>query len=161
MGWLHKLSTAQPRARQVDRVGSGEVPLAGPYDGPGIAPAPAGDDPKERVAVQLCVPGAISASKGMMLTGHPAARTVAVAGRSVPGNEGIVAFVPVAPGMDKAGSRGWLHGRPAGDKIRQHVLIVDEFSTAPTRKILKHKLLAADVPLLEAHDRGLETEPSA
>lgn len=96
-----------------------------------------------------------------MLTRHPAVRQAAVVGRTVPGNEEIVAFVLAAPGVDEVGLKGWLHGHLTGYKIPQHIFIVGEFPTAPTGKILKHKLLPTYAHLLDARDRGLETEPSA
>jgi acyl-CoA synthetase (AMP-forming)/AMP-acid ligase II len=87
-----------------------------------------------------------------MLTRHPDILQAAVVGRSVSGNEEILAFLLTNGGLSERDVKAWLHDRLVGYKIPQHVLIVDSFPTAPTGKILKHKLTEVYADLLEMRD---------
>ena len=87
-----------------------------------------------------------------MLTRHPDIRQAAVVGRNVHGNEEILAFLLSSGSLSEADVRAWLHDRLVGYKIPQHFLIVDSFPTAPTGKILKHRLTEVYADLLEARD---------
>lgn len=87
-----------------------------------------------------------------MLTRHPDILQAAVVGRNISGNEEILAFLLTNVGLSEVDVKAWLHDRLVGYKIPQHVLIVDSFPTAPTGKILKHKLTEVYADLLETRD---------
>lgn len=55
-------------AARAGAIASGEVLIAGPFEGPGTAPEPVEDDPRQRVAALLYTTGTTSAPKGVMLT---------------------------------------------------------------------------------------------
>ena len=76
-----------------------------------------------------------------MLTRHPDVSQAAVVGRLNGSNEEILAFVMARDGLTEAALADWLRPRLAGYKQPQHVVIADSFPTAPTGKILKHKLI--------------------
>ncbi|APX90787.1 hypothetical protein BV394_14575 [Brevirhabdus pacifica] len=77
-----------------------------------------------------------------MLTRHPLVSQAAVVGRSVQGDEEILAFViPGGDGTPAPGAlRDWLAERLVAYKLPQHIFVVEEFPTAATGKILKHRL---------------------
>jgi acyl-CoA synthetase (AMP-forming)/AMP-acid ligase II len=77
-----------------------------------------------------------------MLTRHPQVRQAAVVGRSVKGDEEIVAFLLVEPDLEPDDLREWLKERLVAYKVPQHLIFVEAYPTAPTGKILKHRLLA-------------------
>ncbi|MGE4611934.1 MAG: AMP-binding protein [Paracoccaceae bacterium] len=87
-----------------------------------------------------------------MLTRHPNILQAAVVGRNISGNEEILAFLLTNGGLSEVEVKAWLHDRLVGYKIPQHVLIIDSFPTAPTGKILKHKLTEVYADLLETRD---------
>jgi len=87
-----------------------------------------------------------------MLTTHSGILMAAVVGRQIQGNEEILAFLLVSGDLGEASVKAWLKERLVGYKIPQHVLIVDSFPTAPTGKILKHKLTEVYAALLDARD---------
>lgn len=76
-----------------------------------------------------------------MLTQHPAIAQAAVVGRAVKGDEEIIAFILAEEGLTEAEVKDWLHTRLVAYKIPQHIRIVPGYPTAPTGKILKHKLI--------------------
>ena len=76
-----------------------------------------------------------------MLTRHPQVRQAAVVGRPVKGDEEIVAFLLTEPDLDPDDLRDWLKERLVAYKVPQHLILVEAYPTAPTGKILKHKLL--------------------
>lgn len=76
-----------------------------------------------------------------MLTRHPAIRQAAVIGRQVPGNEEILAFLLTDGSVSVSEVTDWLKDHLAAYKVPQRVLVVDEFPTAPSGKILKHRLI--------------------
>jgi len=85
-----------------------------------------------------------------MLTRHPNILQAAVVGRTVDGDEQILAFLLVNSPLTGDEVKLWLRDHLVAYKIPQHVLIVDSFPTAPTGKILKHKLTAVYAGLLAA-----------
>lgn len=90
-----------------------------------------------------------------MLTRHPGILQAAVVGRSIPGNEEILAFLLTDGNLSVDDAKNWLRDHLIAYKIPQHFLIVDSFPTAPTGKILKHKLVEVFADLLERTDRNL------
>jgi acyl-CoA synthetase (AMP-forming)/AMP-acid ligase II len=78
-----------------------------------------------------------------MLTRHPEILQAAVVGRSVSGNEEVLAFLLTSGNITEAEAKEWLRNHLVAYKIPQHVFIVDSFPTAPTGKILKHKIVDA------------------
>ncbi|MEM8665070.1 MAG: 3-hydroxyacyl-CoA dehydrogenase NAD-binding domain-containing protein, partial [Pseudomonadota bacterium] len=76
-----------------------------------------------------------------MMTRDPAVLQAAVVGRPVKGNEEIVAFA-LAPGARAADIAARLREKLTAYKVPQHIVLVDAFPTAPTGKVLKHKLLS-------------------
>jgi acyl-CoA synthetase (AMP-forming)/AMP-acid ligase II len=75
-----------------------------------------------------------------MLTRHPDVYQAAVIGRSVPGNEEILAFLLTNGCVNETALKSWLRDRLVAYKIPQHIFVVEAFPTAATGKILKHKL---------------------
>ena len=87
-----------------------------------------------------------------MLSKHPSVYQVAVIGRSVPGNEEILAFVKASGEVTEAELRAWLKERLVAYKVPSHVFLVDAYPAAATGKILKHKLLAHFAEVIAARD---------
>ncbi|MEJ6502611.1 MAG: class I adenylate-forming enzyme family protein [Rhodobacterales bacterium] len=88
-----------------------------------------------------------------MLTRHPKILQAAVIGRTVSGDEQILAFLLVNSPLAGDEVKFWLRDHLVAYKIPQHVFVVDSFPTAPTGKILKHKLATVYAGLLEAIDQ--------
>jgi acyl-CoA synthetase (AMP-forming)/AMP-acid ligase II len=86
-----------------------------------------------------------------VLNEHPAVVQSAVIGRSVPGNEEVVAFVQVLPGSTVTPSDLMAHAARllTAYKRPSEIIIVDELPAASTGKILKHRLADA------ARDRAI------
>ncbi|MEO1105814.1 MAG: AMP-binding protein, partial [Pseudomonadota bacterium] len=96
-----------------------------------------------------------------MMTEDPAVLQAAVVGRALKGNEEIIAFA-LAPGAREADIRARLRANLAPYKVPQHIVLVDAFPTAPTGKVLKHKLLthfADRLATLGQTARTTETAP--
>ncbi|WP_298495304.1 class I adenylate-forming enzyme family protein [uncultured Maritimibacter sp.] len=55
-------------ATSLGSMATGELLVAGPFDGPGTAPEPVSDDPTRQVAALMYTTGTTSAPKGVMLT---------------------------------------------------------------------------------------------
>jgi acyl-CoA synthetase (AMP-forming)/AMP-acid ligase II len=87
-----------------------------------------------------------------MLSKHPNVYQVAVIGRSVPGNEEILAFVKASGAVSEAELRAWLKERLVAYKVPSHVFLVDAYPAAATGKILKHKLLGHFAEAIAARD---------
>ncbi len=87
-----------------------------------------------------------------MLSKHPSVYQVAVIGRSVPGNEEILAFVKASGDVSEAELRAWLKERLVAYKVPSHVFLVDAYPAAATGKILKHKLLGHFAEVIAARD---------
>ena len=87
-----------------------------------------------------------------MLSKHPNVYQVAVIGRSVPGNEEILAFVKASGAVSEAELRAWLKERLVAYKVPSHVFLVDAYPAAATGKILKHKLLGHIAEAIAARD---------
>jgi len=77
-----------------------------------------------------------------MLTRHEAVYQAAVVGRPIKGNEEIIAFVLTNGAVDGPTLQAWLRERLVAYKVPQQVIVVTQYPTAATGKILKHKLLA-------------------
>jgi acyl-CoA synthetase (AMP-forming)/AMP-acid ligase II len=77
-----------------------------------------------------------------MLTRHPDILQAAVVGRQIKGDEEVLAFLLTSGDIGEGEVEHWLRARLAAYKIPQHLIIVDNFPTAPTGKILKHKLIS-------------------
>lgn len=77
-----------------------------------------------------------------VLSSHPSVSIAAVVGRTLEGNEEIVAFVQPAPdvAIDVPELLGYVRERLAGYKIPAQVIVMDELPAAPSGKILKHQL---------------------
>lgn len=84
-----------------------------------------------------------------MLTKHPNVFQAAVVGRPVAGDEEICAFVMTDGTVTPDQIKAWLHDRLTGYKVPQRLIIVDEYPSAATGKILKHKLLDSFASQLE------------
>ena len=96
-----------------------------------------------------------------MLTRDPVVLQAAVVGMAAGGEEQILAFV-LAPGGDAEAIRARLRSSLAPYKVPQHLFVVDEFPTAPTGKILKHKLVSHFADLIGerlAHSPPERQEP--
>ncbi len=85
-----------------------------------------------------------------MLTRHRDVLQAAVVPRATGGNEEVLAFVMARPGLTESALAGWLRDRLAPYKQPQHILIVGSFPTAPTGKVLKHRLVTHFADLLAA-----------
>ena len=74
---------------------------------------------------------------------HPQVVQCAVVGRMVAGDEKVVAFVRAAPGQapEVAELRRFVAERLTGYKRPSQIVVAQDLPTAPTGKILKHKLL--------------------
>jgi acyl-CoA synthetase (AMP-forming)/AMP-acid ligase II len=77
-----------------------------------------------------------------MLTRHSDILQAAVVGRQIKGDEEVLAFLLTSGGASEEEISHWLRARLAAYKMPQHLIIVDNFPTAPTGKILKHKLVS-------------------
>jgi len=77
------------------------------------------------------------------LTEHPDVTVAAVIGRSVVGNEEVLAFVKVAPNckLKVEDLREYLKDHLAPYKRPSHIIVTKDLPAAPTGKILKAKLL--------------------
>ncbi len=84
------------------------------------------------------------------LSGCPGVVQVAVAGRAVPGNEEVVAFVLSDGSLTEAALRAWAAERLAGYKRPQHVILVDEMPMTAAGKVRKPALLALHADRLPA-----------
>lgn len=84
---------------------------------------------------------------------HPDVTQAAVVGRATGGNEEVLAFVQTTAPLREATLQDWLRTRLAPYKIPARILVVDSLPTAPTGKILKHRLLDVFAPEL-----GLDAE---
>lgn len=73
------------------------------------------------------------------LTAHPSVMEAAVVGRSVPGNEEVVAFVTAAPGqqVDSAALCGFARGTLTAYKVPSEIIVIDAMPIGPTGKIQK------------------------
>jgi acyl-CoA synthetase (AMP-forming)/AMP-acid ligase II len=80
-----------------------------------------------------------------VLNEHPAVVQSAVIGRSVPGNEEVVAFVQLLPGSTVTPSDLMAHATRllTAYKRPSEIIIVDALPAASTGKILKHRLADA------------------
>lgn len=89
------------------------------------------------------------------LNDHPAVVQAAVIGRSVAGNEEVLAFVqPRAPGSVPVDAlRAFAAERLAGYKRPSRIFLVESLPAAATGKILKHRLLSEFAVLLEGDER--------
>ena len=86
-----------------------------------------------------------------VLNEHPAVVQSAVIGRSVPGNEEVVAFVQLLPGSTVTPSDLMAHAARLLTPYKRpsEIIIVDGLPAAATDKILKHRLADA------ARDRAI------
>ncbi|MEM0921476.1 MAG: AMP-binding protein [Pseudomonadota bacterium] len=84
---------------------------------------------------------------------HPDVAQAAVIGRPSQGDEEVLAFVQTTAPVSQQALQDWLRTDLAPYKIPTRILLVDTLPTAPTGKILKHRLL--DV---FASELGLDTE---
>ena len=77
-----------------------------------------------------------------VLNTHPEVSLSAVVGRSVPGNEEVVAFVQLRPGVATTAQdlAAYAAGRLASYKRPAEVVLLDALPTNPTGKILKQQL---------------------
>lgn len=77
------------------------------------------------------------------LNAHPQVIQSAVIGRTVKGDEQVLAFVQVAPGdePDAEALRQFVAGQLAGYKRPAQIVMASELPAAPTGKILRHRLL--------------------
>ncbi|GGG54681.1 AMP-binding protein [Pseudohongiella nitratireducens] len=77
---------------------------------------------------------------------HPDVLLCAVVGETVPGNEDVVAWVQPRPGcqLSEAGLLAFLKPRLTAYKRPSRVHLVSQLPTAPSGKVLKHKLGKAD-----------------
>jgi long-chain acyl-CoA synthetase len=80
-----------------------------------------------------------------VLNEHPAVVQSAVIGRSVPGNEEVVAFVQLLPGSTVTPSDLMAHAARLLTPYKRpsEIMIVDTLPAASTGKILKHRLAGA------------------
>jgi long-chain acyl-CoA synthetase len=87
-----------------------------------------------------------------VLNEHPAVGQSAVIGRSVPGNEEVVAYVQLLPGSTAAPADLMAHATRllAPYKRPSEIIVLDTLPAASTGKILKHRLADA------ARDRAIE-----
>jgi len=76
------------------------------------------------------------------LSGCPGVVQVAVAGRTVPGNEEVVAFVLSDGSVTEPALRAWAAERLTGYKRPQHVVFVSDLPMTPAGKVRKPELLA-------------------
>ena len=83
-----------------------------------------------------------------MLTRHPDVREAAVVGRTVPGNEEILAFVTLSAPVAEDDLKAFLRGRFVAYKVPQRIVVVDELPAASTGKYLKHTLVERFADLL-------------
>jgi long-chain acyl-CoA synthetase len=81
-----------------------------------------------------------------VLNEHPAVVQSAVIGRSVPGNEEVVAFVQLLPGSSVTPSDLMAHAARLLTPYKRpsEILIVDAMPASSTGKILKHRLADAE-----------------
>jgi acyl-CoA synthetase (AMP-forming)/AMP-acid ligase II len=84
------------------------------------------------------------------LSGCPGVVQVAVAGRAVPGNEEVVAFVLSDGSVTEDALRAWAADRLTGYKRPQHVVLVDELPMTPAGKVKKPELMARHAHRLPA-----------
>jgi long-chain acyl-CoA synthetase len=87
-----------------------------------------------------------------VLNEHPAVGQSAVIGRSIPGNEEVVAYVQLLPGSTAAPADLMAHATRllAPYKRPSEIIVLDALPAASTGKILKHRLADA------ARDRAIE-----
>lgn len=76
------------------------------------------------------------------LAACPGVVQVAVAGRAVPGNEEIVAFVTTDGSLTEAALRDWARAQLTGYKRPQHLVFVDAMPMTAAGKVRKQELLA-------------------
>jgi len=84
------------------------------------------------------------------LSGCPGVVQVAVAGRAVPGNEEVVAFVLSDGTLTEAALRAWGADRLTAYKRPQHVVFVEALPMTPAGKVKKPELLARHAAALPA-----------
>ena len=89
-----------------------------------------------------------------MLTKHPNVSVAAVVPHRRAGNEDILAFVLGDIASEDLGN--WLRERLVAYKQPQAIFMVDEFPTAPTGKILKHKLASHFADLIGKWEKEQE-----
>jgi acyl-CoA synthetase (AMP-forming)/AMP-acid ligase II len=77
-----------------------------------------------------------------VLNEHPAVVQSAVIGRSVPGNEEVVAYVELLPGSTATPTDLMTHAAQllTAYKRPSEIIVVDALPAASTGKILKHRL---------------------
>jgi len=77
-----------------------------------------------------------------VLNEHPAVVQSAVIGRSVPGNEEVVAYVELLPGSTARPADLMTHAAQllTAYKRPSKIIVVDALPAASTGKILKHRL---------------------
>jgi acyl-coenzyme A synthetase/AMP-(fatty) acid ligase len=77
-----------------------------------------------------------------VLNEHPAVVQSAVIGRSVPGNEEVVAYVQLLPGLATAPGDLIAHAARLLTPYKRpsEIIVVDALPAASTGKILKHRL---------------------
>jgi acyl-CoA synthetase (AMP-forming)/AMP-acid ligase II len=78
------------------------------------------------------------------LNAHPLVTHCAVVGRTVPGNEEVIAFVEIIPGatLSEEDLKSFVHDRLAPYKRPQRIFIVSSMPASATGKIQKHHLVA-------------------
>jgi acyl-CoA synthetase (AMP-forming)/AMP-acid ligase II len=78
------------------------------------------------------------------LNAHPLVTHCAVVGRTVPGNEEVIAFVEIIPGatLSEEELKSFVHDRLAPYKRPQRIFIVSSMPASATGKIQKHHLVA-------------------
>jgi acyl-CoA synthetase (AMP-forming)/AMP-acid ligase II len=76
------------------------------------------------------------------INSHPDVVHCAVVGRSVPGNEEVVAYVELVPGRSLAPQvlAAWLHERLSPYKIPSQIELLEHLPATATGKILKNQL---------------------
>ncbi|MEM8852869.1 MAG: AMP-binding protein [Pseudomonadota bacterium] len=94
-----------------------------------------------------------------MLTKHPNVLQAAVVGRLKGGNEEILAFCLTKGAVEESPLKDWLHDRLVAYKVPQHIFLVEDFPTAATGKILKHKLIDHFSQTIAARDAATGSAP--
>ncbi|ALO45695.1 class I adenylate-forming enzyme family protein [Pseudohongiella spirulinae] len=80
-----------------------------------------------------------------VISAHPQVLLCAVIGREAEGNEMVVAYVQLAGGsdLDEETLQTWLKPRLTAYKRPSQIIFMDPLPTAPSGKVLKHKLQSA------------------
>ena len=77
------------------------------------------------------------------LNDHPEVIRAAVVGRTLDGDEQVLAFCQVAPDCNLIADdlKTFIRPKLAGYKRPAHIILATQLPAAPTGKILKHKLI--------------------